>query len=97
MSEKKRSRKPFEIGDTVYFTAFLHDDPDTFYVCQGEITKTPGGDRNSFRVRVKAIADQAIGKSQSDCQKVLIGRAMNKKGKELTKSLGLLAPKAWYK
>jgi len=100
MSEnKKQSRRPpFSVGDTVYFTAFLKEDPDLFYICQGEITKTPGGERNSFRVRVKAIGNHAIGKDKSECQKVLIGRAMNKKGKELSKALSpFMVPKTWLK
>ena len=96
--EKKDFRpNPFKQGDIVYFTAFIQGKPDVLYVVQAEVTKVPDGDTiKAYRVRITAVADRAIGGKPSTEQKALIGRAMNKRSREMCKQLGpIMLPKVW--
>jgi len=100
IEEKKQQRvyqDTLQQGDTVYFTAFTKQDPNTVYVCKGEITKVPDGkDIKTFRVKITAVADRAVGGKPTTEQKTLIGRAINKRFRELHKHMGpIMMPKTW--
>jgi len=95
--KKDERPSPLKLGDTVYFTAFSKEDSDILFVCKGEVTKIPDGDKvKAYRVHITAVADRAIGCKPSVEQKNLIGRAMNKRIRELHKHMGpIMMPKNW--
>ena len=84
------------VGTTVYFSAFLPDEPKVFYMCQGEVTKLPQGDSHSYRVRITGVgATSVYSKEETQKQKQLLGRAFNKQ--KLQTTIGsLLEPKQWF-
>jgi hypothetical protein len=99
MSDHKQDRpQQFSVGDEVYFTAFMKETPDLLYVCKGKVTKVPDGkDVKAYRILVTQVADRRIGGKPSDEQKALLGRAINKKQRELHKELGpIMLPKCWF-
>jgi len=89
--------KRFDIGDIVYFTAFLRKDKDKFYLCKGQIKEVCEGKPLRFRVMVEAVGDRSVGnKSPTTRQKALLSLAITKKKTELHGELPqLLAPKEW--
>lgn len=98
MKESAQPRKdPFVQGREVFFHAFIKQDPETLFVCKGEITKTPDGEKNrSYRVKVSAVSDKSITGKVCEEQKALIGRAITKRRSELTLRLGsIFQPKSW--
>ena len=98
-SQQHKREDPFKYGREVYFYAFTKQDPDILYVCQGEITKTPDGEKNkSYRVKINAVSDKSITGQVSEQQKILVGRAITKRRSELTLRLGsIFQPKIWLK
>jgi hypothetical protein len=97
VSEKEKKRHYLDKGRVVYFTAHTREQQDMFFVCRGVVTKTPEGrDSGTYRVLVDAVADRPFGGQPSEQQRALLGRAINKKPKQLSTSLNqLMEPPAW--
>lgn len=96
-STQTKREDPFKQGREVFFHAFTKQDPETLFVCRGEITKTPDGEKNrSYRVRINAVSDKSVTGQVAEQQKSLIGRAITKRRSELTLRLGsIFQPKTW--
>ena len=94
---EKRIHKWFKVGTTVFFTAYLPDDPlKKLYVCSGEITRLPNEETSNYRMIVTGVADRSMNGIKDTVQKNLIGRAIKKRHRELYWSLGpIMEPKRW--
>lgn len=104
MKEKKKRMNTSQVnrinqGQEVYFHAFTKQNPEILYICKGEVTKIPDGNKNkTYRVKVKEVSNKSITGKTSDNQRALIGRAITKHKSELTLRLGsIFQPKEWLK
>jgi len=81
----------------VYFTAFLKQEKQKFYLCKGTIEKCPeSNDRQIFRVKIVAIGNKAIGGPEEFDQSALLGRSITKKFRELHKDIPFfMQPPSW--
>lgn len=87
-------------GSRTYFTAFLKQDKETFYVCGGTIVQTPENkDRQVYKVKIDEVSLTPIGKKEeNNSQAALLGRIITKKFTELSKEPNeFMRPKAWIK
>jgi hypothetical protein len=87
---------PKEIGDKVYFTAYLKSDKEKFFLCGGLITAvTP---RQSYKVRIDQVATHSVGEKEGLTypQTILLGQEITKKATELTDSVAnFMTPTGW--
>lgn len=94
---KKASKPVFKQGDQVFFTAFLKQDKQKFYLCRGILEKCPGKqERQLFKVKIIGVANKPVGGKESFDQSSLLGRVITKKFKELHKDVPFfMKPSAW--
>jgi len=87
----------FNVGDIVYFTAFLRKDKDRFYMCKGTVKEVCDGKPLRFRVLVDAVGDRGVGHpTPTTRQKALLSMHITKKKTELHTELPIfMAPKEW--
>lgn len=95
--QNNQSNNKFSKGQTVYFTAFLKKDKNTFYVCKGEILEVPqANERHVYKVKVQAISDRPIGGKPIVEQAQLLGITVTKRTRELTTQLNpFMTPTNW--
>ena len=97
--KQKERRSVFKQGEQIFFTAFLKQDRQKFYVCRGIIEKCPDNkERQLFRVKILAVASKAVGGKESFDQSFLLGKTITKKFNELHKEIPFfMQPSAWIK
>ena len=96
MVEKDHYKKIPEETE-VFFTAFLKQNKEKFYVCKGIITKSPQAkERQIYRVKITAVAVHSVGGEDSYNQSILIGKEITKKLSELSKEPPeFMKPSGW--
>lgn len=87
----------YTVGDQVYFTAYLKQNPSAFYMCRGIVERCPEQDvRRYFKVKVLSIGDRPIGGKPVVEQATLLGTIISKTAEELSKELApFMRPPDW--
>ena len=95
--QPKKKKQFFKEGQSVYFTAFLKQNKDRFYLCKGKIEACPGPkERQVFKVKIVAVGNRAIGGPEEFSQSALLGRSISKKFRELHKNIPFfMEPPGW--
>lgn len=98
--EKPKPKKKMEFfkkNQSVYFTAFLKQNKNRFYICKGVIEECPQpNERQIFKVKIVAVGNRAIGGPEEFSQSALLGRSISKKFRELHKTIPFfMEPPGW--
>ena len=97
MPRKEYKPRRLRDGTEVFFTAFLKQDKEKFYVCKGVVVQSPEAkERQIYKVKVVAIATHSIGGEETLHQSNLLGKQITKKLSELSKEPPeFMKPSGW--
>lgn len=96
MAGKEYQRRLSE-GMEVFFTAFLKQDKEKFYVCKGVVIQAPQAkERQVYKVKITSVAIHPVGGEDSYHQSSLLGKQITKKLSELSKEPPeFMKPSGW--
>ena len=94
---KKSWTPAFKKNQEVFFTVFLKEDKNTFYVCKGLVQDIPGpNERQAYRIRIIAIGNRPVGGKPVIRQARLLGLVVTKRTREVARYLNpFMTPKIW--
>ena len=82
--------------DIVYISAYIGKGANEFFICKATILDLPSNYKPTFRVKITAVADRAVGASPSEHQAVLLGRTFSKQEEDMHSVLHqFLEPGGW--
>ena len=96
MSNYRYPEYKFKIGDQLFCTVFLKEDPKKFFLCMVLVEKVPEHYKDFYKVRVYKIAESPIGGTQTNQQKKLLNKVISKKNIQMYKNVPFfMEPKKW--
>ena len=82
--------------DSIYLSAYIGKGANEFFICKAAILDLPSDHKPTFRVKITAVADRAVGGPPSEHQAVLLGRTFSKQKKDIHPTLHqFLEPGGW--
>lgn len=100
MGDSSQRTRTLRNRSRTYFTAFLKQNKDIFYVCGGIVVKTPDSkDRQVYKVKIDEVSLSSVGQTEERYdQATLLGRVITKKLTELNKEPpDFMKPKGWIR